>query len=202
MVLVCFDYYSVIHSDEKRTIKKILLEQMKENREGTWYNSTHKLLNKYNIDLPVNSTIKSQWKRQVKKNIRERTGEVIRKECAERTKTRTVRNEPYKLQEYLKELPIKVSKEVLLYRLHMINVPMNYKNTWKQHTCPLCKNYEGTTEHYFVCQQTKVLRKVWGVTCINEKTLNKMSNIAGYMKDVQTLLEPKWDNYVKKKDQK
>ena len=123
--------------------------------------------------------------------IRGRTEDVIRKECEDLTKTRTVRYEEYTLKEYLKVLPIGISRKILLYRLHMIQIPMNYKNNWDTINCPLCGSEDSSTEHYFTCKQVEYLRNVWEVTSITEQEPNKMKNIAHFMEGVQILLEPK-----------
>ena len=191
-------YHNIIHSDDKRVIKKIIEAQAKRNREGTWYNSVQKIITKYEIELSVKESIKSKWKREVKNKIRGRTERTIKEKCATQTKTRTVREEEFCLKEYLKVLPIHISKEVLRYRLHMIDLPMNYKNAWKHTKCPLCKAEDGSTEHFLTCDRTEHLRKAWNVTKLSEQTPSKMRDIAGYMTDVEILLEPKSWKYKKK----
>ena len=191
-------YHNIIHSDDKRVIKKIIEAQAKRNREGTWYNSVQKIITKYEIELSVKESAKSKWKREVKNKIRGRTERVIKEKCATQTKTRTVRKEEFCLKEYLKVLPLHISKEVLRYRLHMMDLPMNYKNAWKQTKCPLCKAEDGSTEHFLTCDRTAHLRKAWNVTKLSEQTPSKMRDIAGYMTDVETLLEPKSWRYKKK----
>ena len=98
----------------------------------------------------------------------------------------------YELKQYLKELNIQSSKEILMVRLHMINVPMNYKGTWKQKKCPLCNSSEGTTEHYFECPETAYLRTAFGVQDLEEEEPKEMAKNGHFMHAVQTLLEPKW----------
>ena len=184
-------YHNIVHSDDKRVIKKIIEAQARRNREGTWYNSVQKIITKYNIELEVKETMKSKWKREVKSKIRGRTEHTIKEKCATLTKTRTVREDEFCLKEYLKVLPIHISKHVLRYRLHMIDVPKNYKNAWKHETCLLCQCEQGSTEHFFTCNRTEHLRKAWDVTQLSEQSPSKMRDIAGYMKDVETLVEPK-----------
>ena len=192
-------FHNIMNSDEKRVVKKILAVQREENREGTWYTNTRKIVEKYDIGLDAELTIKSKWKREVKLKIRERTEEMIKKECEKLTKTRTVRNEAYELKNYLKVLPVGISRKILLYRLHMIQIPMNYKNNWGILNCPLCGDKDSSTEHYFSCKQTEYLRNVWEVTSIDEQEPNKMKNIAHFMEGVQILLEPKHHLPEKKK---
>ena len=64
-------YHNIIHSDDKRVIKKIIEAQAKRNREGTWYNSVQKIITKYEIELSVKESIKSKWKRKLKTRFEE-----------------------------------------------------------------------------------------------------------------------------------
>ena len=96
------------------------------------------------------------------------------------------------MKEYLKTQPVRTAREILLYRLHMVNIPMNYKNSWVETVCPVCSEENGTTEHYFLCEKTESLRKIWDISTLDEETPSKMELIAKYFQDVQKLVEPKW----------
>ena len=184
-------FHNIMNSDEKRVLKKLLLVQKQENRKGTWYTNTCTIIQKYGIELDIDVVLKSEWKSEVKTKIREQTEQVIRKECEKMTKTRTVRTEEYSMKDYLKELPVKSSRKILMHRLHMTQIPMNYKNNWSMWSCPLCYFPEASTEHYYVCQQTEYLRKAWEVSNNQETAPGEMLKKALYMEDIQTLLEPK-----------
>ena len=99
----------------------------------------------------------------------------------------------YEVKEYFRTLPIKVSKEILKYRLHMVNIPLNFKNSWSDLKCPLCMEQQGNTEHFFTCTRTESLRAVWNVTNLEEETPSKMETIARFFGDVQTMVQPKWE---------
>ena len=77
------------------------------------------------------------------------------------------------------------------YRLHMNNFPMNFKGKWSQTTCPLCTEAEATTEHYMTCKTTKKLREIWEVDENEEYSGKKMADVARYLNNVETLMEPK-----------
>ena len=185
-------YHNILHSDEKRTLKKLLNFQKLENRQGTWYHRICRIIDKYAIDLDPNECLKSKWKHEVKNKIRKETESLIRGKCEVSTKARTVCSGGYELKEYFKTLPIKISKEVLKYRLHMVNIPMNYKNAWSELNCPLCMSEKGSTEHFFLCSRTEAVRKIWNVSCLEEEDPLKMRDIAQYFGDVESLVEPKW----------
>ena len=164
---------------------------MKEGREGTWYSSVRIILEKYNITLPVQSTMKSKWKAEAKKKISERQKELLKEYCKEHTKTRTIQYDDHELKSYLKDIPLATARKILKYRLHMNKFPMNFKGRWCETVCALCNDDEASTEHYRVCKRTKDLRDVWGVTDTEDMDGKLMSNAAHYFDAVEVLLEPK-----------
>ena len=186
-------YHNILHSDDKRTLKKLVTVQQKEDRSGTWYSSVSRIMEKYSISIDPKISLKSTWKLEVKGKIREATESTIRAKCNDLTKTRTVRTSKYELKEYLKTNPVKTAREILLYRLHMVNIPLNYRNSWGQTLCPLCSEENGSTEHYFLCDKTESLRKIWEISSLSEENPSKMVLNAKYFQNVQKLVEPKWE---------
>ena len=184
-------YHNLMNSDDKRTMKRILIYQKREGREGTWYFGVKIIIEKYNIKLPVESTLKSKWKAEVKKNISERQSEMLKEYCKEHTKTRTIRYDNHELKSYLKDTSIATARKILKYRLHMNQFPMNFKGRWSGMVCVLCNEGEASTEHYRVCRRTKCLRDIWGVTDGEDLDGKLMSNAAHYFEAVEILLEPK-----------
>ena len=184
-------FHNILNSDNKRTIKRIILIQKRENREGTWYTSVKKILTKYNINTSATSTLKSKWKEEVKRKIKGHQNSLIKKYCHEHTKTRTVKEDEHELKSYLKENPVAISKSIVKYRLHMNNFPMNFKGKWSQTTCPLCNTADATTEHYLECKITRRLREIWEVDGKSDESGKKMADVARYFNNVETLLGPK-----------
>jgi hypothetical protein len=97
-------YHNITRSDERRTIKKIVKEQGKEERETTWLASLRKDLEKYQLtNIEVKETLKSAWKREVKRKITEQEEREIRQKCENSTKSRFVKRNEYKMKDYYKE---------------------------------------------------------------------------------------------------
>ena len=92
-------YHNIMNSDDRRVLKKMLLVQREENREGTWYYNICEIMEKYEIQDDVEKSGKSKWKKEVKENIRRKTEETVRKECCKMTKTRTVKHNKYELKQ-------------------------------------------------------------------------------------------------------
>ena len=79
----------------------------------------------------------------------------------------------------------------------MCNIPGNYKNK-SEGRCNLCDEEEGSTEHYLSsCSQIQLLRKIWKVQVkdLNNQEIEKMEEVANYMKKAEIMVEPGRNNY-------
>ena len=101
---------------------------MEEGREGTWYSSIIKTINKYKINKKVTNVLKSEWK-EVKGKIRMAVEEDVKIQCNTMKKTRTIRNDKYEMKEYLKKTSPTEASEILRMRLHMARLPCNYTSS-------------------------------------------------------------------------
>ena len=54
--------HNIKHSEDTRTIKKLLNVQMEEGRRNTWYDSVNRIIEEYEVELPAEETKKSKWK--------------------------------------------------------------------------------------------------------------------------------------------
>ena len=114
-------YNHIVHSDDDRIIKRIVMQQRESPRKGTWYYGVQELIEKYKIRENVEEMVKSAWKSIVKANVRRVTEEHIRTRCGR--KGRTVVNDKFETSPYLKETSIKECKSILMMRLRMTNTP-------------------------------------------------------------------------------
>ena len=144
-------YHHIIHSDERRVIKKVIIEQKNSLRKGTWYHGVTQLITKYNIKENAEEVLKSAWKRIVKKQIKDIKEKEIKSNCKGRSKSRSVVDDDYTMKEY---------KRVLKMRMHMVNIPCNF-NHGEQVRCWLCGMENVKSEHYFECLEITNTRKCW-----------------------------------------
>ena len=86
-------YHNIMRSDKRRVLKNLLKEQEKEERETTWLAGIRWEMKKYDINLKVEDTLKSTWKREVKMKINEVMGREIRQKCCNSKKARFVRDD-------------------------------------------------------------------------------------------------------------
>ena len=184
-------YHNIITSDDKRAVKRIIKAQEKEERKTTWYSSIKNEIKKYKITVDAKTSLKSRWKKHVKEKINENMEKMIRKECNEMKKARTVRNDRYEKKGYLENNNLRETKKILKTRLHMTNLPGNYKGGGTG-ICTLCEREEGSTEHYFQCPQVNHLARTIGVNKedLEDKNEEKMKNVANFIEKVEIMLDP------------
>ena len=192
-------YHNIMRSSKRRVLRKLLVAQEKQNRETTWLANVRKEIQRYKITLDVKITKKSAWKRHVKQHISEEMEKEIRLKCKESKKARTVRKDKYERKSYLNgEVDLEMGKKILRTRLNMSRLPGNYKGK-SMGTCPLCTEEAGNIEHYFQCESTTRLSKVWEVTVdeLGSHDVLKMKDVARFVEKVEILLNPKVGEWKK-----
>ena len=150
-----------------------------------------KIRSEYGIELEAKDTLKSTWKKHVKKKITEKEEKDIREVCKEKKKARTVSQDKYERKSYLEKASLMDVKKIIKYRLHMSKVPANFKKKGIVQ-CPLCEEGEGSTEHYFECRYTRYLVQTWEVNKSDLQTqeLKKMKDVARFLEKIEEMLQP------------
>ena len=146
-------------------------------------------LRKYKIHLNAKESLKSTWKREVKRRINEEVELELRQKCNNSTKARIVKEDKFERKGYLQgKVDTKTAKKILRARLNMCKLPANYKQDGKG-TCHLCEEGEGTTEHYFRCVQVNRLKKVCGVKVehLMSQDMMEMRNVANFLEKVEIM---------------
>ena len=182
-------YHNIKNSEDERIIKQILKVQEEEVRKSTWYADVKKAMEVYGITKSVTESSKSEWKKEVKGRIGEKTENEIRVRCKEMKKTRSTQEDPYMIKQYLKETTMTEATDILRTRLHMTRLTCNYGNSTK---CPLC-GHKGTieTEHYFTCQITRRLAGIWKTEPhdISGSTVEELRRAKNHIKKVEVMME-------------
>ena len=192
-------YHNIMRSNKRRVLKNLLKEQEKEERETTWLAGIKREMKRYNIKLKVEDTLKSNWKREVKKKINEVMEKEIRQKCFNSKKARFVREDQYERKEYLRNgnSSLTAAKAILRARLNMCNLPGNYKSGGDG-LCNLCEEGEGSTEHYLNdCNQAQILRKAWGVNMesVHSQEKSDMEDLANFLKKIEIMIDPGRKNF-------
>ena len=196
-------YHNIIRSDDQRVIKQIIIIQQRTARETTWYASVRRAAIYYGITLVAEDSLKSTWKKHVKKKIKEKTAAEIKEECSKKTKSRTVKDDVYKQKKNIVKCSITDTKRIIKARLHMTKIPGNLKQLGIE-KCPLCQQNEVSTEHYFECKRCVQLAEIW---CVKKEDLKshdikKLQDVGNFMQKVETMLEPIIESKLEKGRQK
>ena len=175
-------FHNILNSPGDRLVRELILEQMKTTREGTWYHTITRLIEKYNIELTPETT-KSSWKKHVKDKISTEVESYLRESCKTMREGRNVVDDEYKIKNYLKEVPVEMASKILKTRLHMWSVGGNVGDK----NCRLCEEKSASTEHYFVCPGAVMLREYWGISRKTVVTLNtqQLEKISKFLMSVE-----------------
>ena len=101
----------------------------------------------------VGAMKKSTWKRLVKYKMKNKIEERLKREMEGKTKSRTIKEDKWKMKEYILNCNGEDARGIMLIRLHMWEVQMNYKNETESVMCPSCERREDTTEHVIECRR-------------------------------------------------
>ena len=75
----------------------------------------------------------------------------LKKEMEGKTKSRTIKEDKWKMKEYILNCNGEDAKDTMLIRLHMWEVQMNYKKETESVLCPLSERKADTTEYVIEC---------------------------------------------------
>ena len=160
-------------------------------REGTWYNTIKKACLKYHITENPIECLKSKWKKIVKGKINKKNEETVMEESKRMSKSRTARNGGWGKRPYINEGRPNEINQIMRMRLHMVQLPCNYKNTKEDgNQCRLCLlRGKIQTEHYFRCRKLKNLRNQWGVQeeDLDSQDINKLLKASKFINSVTLL---------------
>ena len=190
-------YHNIKRSNDRRVIKQLVKAQEDEIRETTWLAGVKREIEKLGIALDVNNTLKSTWKREVKKRVNDEMEKELRNKCSMSKKARWVKDDVYERKQYLDgRVDLQTAKRILRTRMNMSKLPCNYKENGEG-MCSLCEEGEGSTEHYFSCKRVSRLLQVWQVKMedLKSQEITEMRNMANFFEKVEILLQPnmkKW----------
>ena len=146
-------FHNILHSDEERPIKKVILTQMEDEEEGTFWEDISKIMKEINFEGDIRKMKKSETKREAKKRIDEKMRAEMDELSRKKTKLRFCRiGEKFERKEYTKEAGKDVV-QALFTKLNMQPVYANYKGDMLlPMMCPICNKYEDDTEHLLICE--------------------------------------------------
>ena len=150
-------YHALIHSEERRVAKKILEQQIKEEKNN-WAKQVMRWGSELELDMNMNrikNINKAKWKKEIKEKSAEKIEKIIKEEAENKTKLGFIRKEKFEEKEYMKTCQFKTCKQIMKLRVNMTNAKANRKNKYKNIKCSAGCNEEETTEHLLSCKQIK-----------------------------------------------
>ena len=75
----------------------------------------------------------------------------LKKEMEGKTKSRAIKEDKWKMKEYILNCNGEDARDIMMIRLHMWEVQMNHKKETESVLCPLCERKEDRTEHVIEC---------------------------------------------------
>ena len=107
-------------SDDERISKKIIEQQQKEKLKDTMYDRVKDIAEELEINIAKVGAIKeSSWKRLVKYKMKNKIEESLKKEMEGKTKSRTIKEDKWKMKEYILNCNGEDARDIMLMRLHM-----------------------------------------------------------------------------------
>ena len=137
-------------SNEKRMAKKILTDQIEQQRNNCWYSELKEQMEKYEIFDEIEQIKcykKSKWKKLVKDKIQQYVNKEYQRESKSMKKLRFVNEKQVKRKEYIEVCTTHEIENIIKMRLNMQIFKCNFKGKDKETECPSCKEEQDTTEH-------------------------------------------------------
>ena len=189
--------HHLIKSDEKRIAKQVLKKQKEmDNWANTWYKEIEDITKRYKIEISfeeLEKTKKSEWKKKVKQQIKEK----IQKEFIEKTnkmkKLRFIKDDTFKMKEYIIEGESEEVKKMMKIRLNMIEIKGNFKGNFRdgEYKCPLCKKENDGTEHLYECEEivNVIDKKRTTIKSISSEKITEQRRVMKYIENAMMLRE-------------
>ena len=151
-------FQNIIQSEEKRLVKEIIEDQIRNPYGKCWAYGIKDICKKYELEI---EEIRKWNKKTLKKEIKQRIYKYIEKMVEEKRKDmkklRFVNGEMK--NDYIKNLRIKDTSIIMKARLNMLELKANFRGKYEDVVCDLCLEGEDNTEHLFEC---KKLRRLMG----------------------------------------
>ena len=95
-------YHNLLVSNEVRIVRRMVVYQKEEGREGTWASGVLRAMKEAGIKTKPEDVLKSKWKKEVKAKLSAKNEEEVREGCRKLRKGRTVCEDTWGMKDYLK----------------------------------------------------------------------------------------------------
>ena len=145
-------YFHRLLNSEK-SLASTILKQQKSIQSNHFLNEINQLLQYYDINYSIEQIqemSKERWKKIVQKNINETDTMEIREACKTSSKCKNLPNTDDN-RKYIETLESTDAKTILIEKLNMTDVKINYKGSYTTYECRVCRKAEENTSHLINC---------------------------------------------------
>ena len=149
-------YHALLHSEEERMARKVLMMQIKNKEDESWMKQLRKVAEKMEVNIKeeeVKLMNKAKYKKHVKEQIKKKIEKDIQQEAGKKTKMRHLKEETFEEKVYVKKCSMKECKTIMEIRLNMLKLKANYKGKDQNIRCPAGCADDDTTEHLIMCKK-------------------------------------------------
>ena len=162
---------NIMNSDDRRLCKRVILNQRESEDDNTFYATTKKILQKYDIDVDVENMTKSELKKKAKEKIRQKMAKIVREAAEKMTKLRFITEYEVGRKEYITKMDGTECLHTMKTRLNMLPIYANFKgDVTMDSACAHCKTGEDKTEHLVECEAI-------GETILTKEDLKNSDNV-------------------------
>ena len=153
-------FHHLLHSDERRTAKKLVENQMEGKAKGkSWYEEgVEPWLDKLGMkemEADIYNVKKSEWKKKVKDELNKHVAKEMEQHREKMTKLRFTQE--FGRQNYVTECTMSKVKKIMKLKLNMTELKANFKGKYRDTMCSACGKETETTEHVIACNEYRRL---------------------------------------------
>ena len=108
-------------------------------------------------------------------------------------KLRFIKDDTFKMKEYIIEGENEEVKKMMKIRLNMIEIKGNFKGNFRdgEYKCPLCKKENDETEHLYECEEIEnvIDKKRTTIKSISSEKITEQRRVMKYIENAMMLRE-------------
>ena len=148
--------HHIIHMNEEDPVKQVWRNLCLLPTYKNWWSDIKDLLECYSIDLMeeyIANMSEDAFKTRVKESVRRYAYEILKTDCASKSKTKDLSYPKFELQQYLKVLPPKIAQTICQARSKTLEIKAHTPFLFNSQLCRLCGLVDESLNHILNCHQ-------------------------------------------------
>ena len=146
----------ILSEDEDSLMLKFFKAQQENPSLGDWSRQVEEDLDENGLNISmeeIRNLSQDSFRKKVKKSIYEAAFKWLNEERATKSKILNIQYSKFELQEYLQGNALETREKKFLFQLRtrMIDLKINFKNSYTDLSCPLCARADDSQEHVLLC---------------------------------------------------